>query len=62
MKAPMSRNIKDILSDKKKSKRLSGQVIVANKLGANPVIKIGDRKITLVRVSPLSVKSSKRAI
>lgn len=57
MDAPMSRNIKNLLSNAKNSRKLSRQVLEANRLGINPVIIMGDRKITLVRVSPLSVRS-----
>ena len=57
MDAPMSRNIKNLLSNTKNSRKLSRQVLEANRLGINPVIVMGDRKITLVRVSPLSVRS-----
>ena len=53
----MSRNIKNLLSNTKNSRKLSRQVLEANRLGINPVIVMGDRKITLVRVSPLSVRS-----
>ena len=56
MDAPMSRNIKNLLSNAKNSRKLSRQVLEANRLGINPVIVLGDRKITLVRVSPLSVR------
>ena len=53
----MSRNIKNLLSNTKNSRKLSRQVLEANRLGINPVIVMGGRKITLVRVSPLSVRS-----
>lgn len=56
MEAPMSENIKSILSDAKKSKTLSGQILLANRLGIDPVIKVNGKTIRLVRVSPVNSK------
>lgn len=50
MKAPMSDNIRKISSDTQKSKILSGQILLARKLGANPIIKIGQKRFELVRI------------
>lgn len=50
----MSDNIRSILTDAKKSKTLSGQILLSNRLGLNPVIKVNGKTIKLVRVSPLS--------
>ena len=52
MKAPMSQTIRAILSDEKKSKTLSAQILAANRVGATPVLKINGKKVRLVRVSP----------
>ena len=52
MRAPMSENIRSILTDVKKSKTLSSQILLSNRLGVNPVIQVNGKTIKLVRVSP----------
>ena len=52
----MSENIKSILADAKKSKTLSGQILLSNRLGVDPVIKVNGKTIRLVRVSPVAGK------
>ncbi len=56
MEAPMSDNIKSILADSRKAKTLSSQVLMANRLGVDPVIKVNGKTIRLVRVSPATSK------
>lgn len=58
MKAPMSDNIRRISADAQKSRILSGQILLARKLGANPIIKIGQKRFELVRVGS-NVKAGK---
>lgn len=60
MRAPMSENIKSILADAKKSKTLSAQILLANRLGIDPVIHVNGKTIKLVRVSPVSKSFSKK--
>ena len=48
----MSETIRNILSNEKKAKTLSAQILAANRLGATPVLKINGKKVRLVRVSP----------
>lgn len=52
MEAPMSKNIRSILADSRKAKTLSSQILMANRLGVDPVIKVNGKTIRLVRVSP----------
>jgi hypothetical protein len=54
MKAPMSKNIREILSDVKKSKALSGQILNSLKTGKPPVYKIGGKSYALVRTATIS--------
>lgn len=49
MKAPMSDNLKKIMANQKKSKLLSGQILRARQKGINPIIKINNKTIELVR-------------
>lgn len=56
MKAPMSKTVKEILSDERKSKLLSAQILLANRLGVTPVLKFKDKEVRLVRVSPHKLK------
>jgi hypothetical protein len=54
MKAPMSENLKKILADQKKSKILAGQILLSRQTGRNPVIKVNNKKIELVRTGSYS--------
>jgi hypothetical protein len=60
MRAPMSENIRSILTDTRKSKTLSGQILLSNRLGLDPVIRVNGKKIKLVRVSPLGKSFTKK--
>ncbi len=56
MEAPMSDNIKSILADSRKAKTLSSQILMANRLGVDSVIKVNGKTIRLVRGSPATSK------
>jgi hypothetical protein len=54
MKAPMSENVKAIVSNAKKSKALSGQILYSLKTGKQPVYKVGGKSYALVRASSIT--------
>lgn len=56
----MSDNIRSILTDVKKSKTLSGQILLSNRLGVSPVIQVNGKTIKLVRVSPVGKSFTKK--
>ena len=54
MKAPMSENIKAIISNPKKAKALSGQVLYSLRTGKEPVFKVGGKRYALVRAATIT--------
>jgi len=49
--------IKKIASDPIKGRVLSGQILLANRNGTDPVIRYGNKTIKLVRTTQISVKN-----